>query len=456
MTTSTDVDDTGTVDLGLLRVTVTSGERRADLALPATVPVAELLPELVRSLGLLDAQIVHAGFGLVTSDGRELAPDTGLLAQGVADGAHLGVRVGADERPPRVYDDVVEAMSDAVEEDMAPWRPEASRRTALGTAALLLLIGAVALASMRPSVVAAASAGVVALLLVVGAVVLSQLREEDEVAVVLGWLAGAYAAAAGFTATGGSERYGLPLLLAATGLGVAGLAGAVGLRRRRQALYPAVVVGVVVGIVAAVVQTTDLEVGRVAGVALVVVVLAGSVYPRLALSATGRSVPQAYTHDELVAEPDEVREGDVRADARRAHGLVLAVSVSLGVLVVLAAPVVVGLGVVGTVLTLCAAAVVMLRTQQLRVGREVGVGLALGVLALAVVAGSALVQHESWRSAVGVVLAVAGGVVLVMTIVPLPASVRRGRVAEFVEMAAVVAMLPLMVFAVGIVAAVTG
>lgn len=455
MTTSAQSEAPESAGIGLLRVTVTSGERRADLALPSSLPVAELLPELVRTLGLLDGQTVHAGFELVTSEGRVLSGDSGLTAQGVPDGSHLTISVGAEQRPPRVYDDVVEAMSDAVEDDMTPWRPEASRRTALAAAALLLGIGAGSLALMRPSLVAAATAGVLALLLVVAAVVLSQLKEEDDAAVVLAWLGAGYAAAAGFAATDAAEVLGLPLALAGVGVLVAGLVAALGLARRRAVLYPAVMVGLVVASAAAVVHLSDFEPGQVAGVTFVLAVLAGSIYPRLALSVTGRSVPQAYSHDELTAEPDEIEQQDVRHDARRAHDVLLAVSVTVGLLVALLAPLVVGLGVVGTVLALAAAAVVMLRTQQLRVGREVAVGLGFGVLSLAVIALSALTQHESWRSAVGVVLAAAGVVVLVMTLVPLPPSVRRGRVAEFVELAAVVAMLPLMVFAVGIVGAVT-
>ena len=41
---------------GLVRVTVASGTRRVDLVLPGAVPVAELVPELARSVGLLDAR----------------------------------------------------------------------------------------------------------------------------------------------------------------------------------------------------------------------------------------------------------------------------------------------------------------------------------------------------------------------------------------------------------------
>jgi len=39
---------------GLVRVTVRTDERSADLALPSAVPVAELVPEIARTLGALD------------------------------------------------------------------------------------------------------------------------------------------------------------------------------------------------------------------------------------------------------------------------------------------------------------------------------------------------------------------------------------------------------------------
>ena len=43
---------------GLVRVTIASGTRRVDLVLPGAVPVAELVPELARSVGQLDATTV--------------------------------------------------------------------------------------------------------------------------------------------------------------------------------------------------------------------------------------------------------------------------------------------------------------------------------------------------------------------------------------------------------------
>ena len=85
---------------GLVRVSVSSGTRRVDLVLPGSVPLAELVPELARSVGLLDAATVYGGYRVVTREGRELAPESGLIPQGIEDGGLLTVTAGVDEAPP--------------------------------------------------------------------------------------------------------------------------------------------------------------------------------------------------------------------------------------------------------------------------------------------------------------------------------------------------------------------
>ena len=130
---------------GLVRVTIASGSRRVDLVLPGSIPVAELVPELARSVGLLDASTVYGGYRLVTQEGRILANNAGLTMQGIEDGGLLTVTAGVDDKAPRVYDDVVEAMADVVENELKPWEPAAGRRTALGAGSILLGLGALAL-----------------------------------------------------------------------------------------------------------------------------------------------------------------------------------------------------------------------------------------------------------------------------------------------------------------------
>ncbi len=444
----------GVAGAGLVRVSVVAGERRADLALPGAIPVAELLPELCRALGTLDAQTAYAGYELRTSEGRGLTSDTGLIFQGVEDGSVLTIVSGVDQEPPRVYDDVVEAMADAVESDLRPWDPASGRRTALTTGALLLGLGALALGLQRPDVAAGSAAGVGALVLVAAAIVLGRVRGEHAAAVVLAWAGVGYAAVAGLTAAPAGPVLELPTALAGAGALAAGLVGLLGLAERRAAMVPAVVVGAIAAACSGILVVSTFEAAPVYVVALVVAVLTGSALPWAALGSTGTRVDQAHSHADLVAEPTPIDAGDVRRDARLGHEILLAVTTTVGLLLVLVAPLAVGLGVTGALLVAFASCVLMLRTRQYRVGSEVATGLACGVAGLVAVAVSVLVLQPRWHVALALVLAVAAAVLLVLTLVPLAPSVRRGRLGDVAELVALVAMLPLLVFATGLVSAV--
>ncbi|MBB6627674.1 type VII secretion integral membrane protein EccD [Nocardioides sp. KIGAM211] len=441
---------------GLVRVTVASGTRRVDLVLPGAVPVAELVPELARSVGLLDAATVFGGYHLVTSEGRELATDAGLTIQGVEDGGLLTVTAGIDDEPPRVYDDVVEAMTDVVERDLKPWEPASGRRTALSAAGLLMALGAVALLIQRGSTLAAVAASVVAAALVTGAVVLSRAQREPEAAVAVAWMGSFYAAVAGLMLASDGGLYGLPVASAGAGALIAGLVALVGLGEGRTLVIPPVVVGAIFLATGLVMRAAEFDPAVVLTIALVLVVMAGSVFPWLALGATGTAVDQLYGTEDITADPDDIDPHRVRADARVAHEILVAVSATVGLLLVLIAPLAVSLGVSGTLLAVMASLVVMLRTRQYRTGSEVLVGLVSGILGLVSVAVSMLWMHPDWRPTAAVALAVTGAVLLAATLLPSTPSVRRGRFGDVAESVALLALLPLLVLAVGIFSSIRG
>ena len=87
----------------------------------------------------------------------------------------------------------------------------------------------------------------------------------------------------------------------------------------------------------------------------------------------------------------------VRRDARLGHEVLLAVTATVGLLIVLVSPLAVRLGVTGALVVVCASAVLMLRTRQYRVGTEVATGLACGVAGLVAVAISIVVQQPTWH-----------------------------------------------------------
>ncbi|WP_244931005.1 type VII secretion integral membrane protein EccD [Nocardioides sp. W7] len=452
----------------LLRVTVTSAGRRVDLVLPGSVPVAELLPELARSVGLLDARTVHGGYQLMTAAGRTLSPEGGLVVQGVEDGGLLAVSAGIDDEPPRVYDDVAEAMADVVESDLRPWSSEAGRRTALGAAVLLMVLGAVALLMQRGSptaAVAAALAGVVAVVLLGTAVVLSRVRRDREAAVALAWTSTSYAAASGVLPTDG-ELFGQPLAGAGAAVLLTGLLALAGLEEGRPLLIPPVVVGAVALATGVPVHVADVDGAVVLTTTLVVVVLMGSVLPWLALSATGTGAGAEPRHAAEVdllrvratgtgagAEPRHAAEVDllrVRTDARLAHELLVASSGAVGLVLVLVLPLAVRLGAAGTLLALVACGLVMLRTRQHRTGAEVRVGLLSGVLGLVVVAVSVLAWWPGWRPITAAALLAVGAVLLAATLLPARSPVRRGRLGDVAETLGLLALLPLLVLATGL------
>jgi type VII secretion integral membrane protein EccD len=441
---------------GLVRVTVASGSRRVDLVLPGAVPVAELVPELARSVGLLDPSTVYGGYRLVTADGRELATDAGLVIQGVEDGGLITVAAGVDDDAPRVYDDVVEAMTDIVEHDLRPWSPAAGRRTALWAAGLFMALGAVALLIQRGSLLAGVAAVVVAAALVTGAIVLSRAQGEPEAAVAVAWMGALYAAVAGLMLVTDEPFFGPPVAAAGGAAMAAGLICLIGLGQGRTLVLPTVVAGAVFLITGLLMQAADIDPAVVLTVALVLVVILGSVFPWLALGATSTSVDQLYNVADITAEPRPVDPARVGSDARTAHEILVAVSATVGLLLVLIAPLAVSLGLSGALVAVLCCAVVMLRTRQYRTGPEVLVGLVSGIVGLLSAAVAALWVHPDWRPTIAVVLAASGAVLLAVTLLPAAPSVRRGRLGDVAESVALLALVPVTVVAVGVFSAIRG
>jgi len=440
---------------GLVRVTVASGARRVDLVLPGSVPVAELVPELARSVGVLDAMTVYGGYRLVAQDGRELAGDAGLTMQGIEDGGLLTIAAGVDDTPPRVYDDVVEAMTDVVERDLKPWEPASGRRTALAAAGLLMALGAVAL-FIQDSSFAAVGAVVVALALVTGAIVLSRAQHEPEAAVAVAWMGAGYGAVAGFMLAPQGMVFGLPMACAGAGALLAGLISLVGLGEGRTLAIPPVVVGAIFLATGLVMETATFDPAVVLTSTLALVVMVGSVFPWLALGVTGTTVDQLFAVEDITTDPQDIDPARVGADARVAHEILVAVSGTVGLLLVLIAPLAVSLGVAGTLLAVVASLVVMLRTRQYRTGSEVLVGLVSGIAGLVSVAVAMLWLHPDWRPTAAVALAVTGAVLLAVTLLPSTPSVRRGRFGDLAESVSLLALLPLLVVATGVFSAIRG
>lgn len=195
----------------LLRISVSSADRRIDLGAPGNVAVVEIVPGLARALGVLDAGSVYGGYHLVTAAGVPLDPARSLLASGVEDGEVLTLEVGAARPEPRVYDDVVEAVADAVETRFRPWTPhDSALGAAWGAAALLAATGLLLLGAASDEPLPPVVAAVGALLAVVAGAVVARVGRDAGAARVLVLSGGLLGAVAGLTLGEAAPSWGWP------------------------------------------------------------------------------------------------------------------------------------------------------------------------------------------------------------------------------------------------------
>src|SRR5687768_15326094 len=123
---------------GITRVTISSPYRRLDVAVPDGVPLAELLPDLLRQAGdgLADEGARHGGWLLRRADGTPLRPSVALAQQSVPDGSVLHLVPARTEWPEIEYDDVVEVIAEGARRHAPGWHAGATRATALAAAGL--------------------------------------------------------------------------------------------------------------------------------------------------------------------------------------------------------------------------------------------------------------------------------------------------------------------------------
>jgi type VII secretion integral membrane protein EccD len=440
----------------LVRVTVIGGTRRVDLAVPGSLPVAELLPGLARALGALDDDVLEGGFRLTTYDGRILAPDAGLAAQGVGDGGLLALVAEGRVDQPTVHDDLVDALSEAVTSGLASWDPALGVLAARAMSVLLLAVGALALAR-EPSTAGVVIAVLAAVGLLLAGVVVSRCTGERHLAVAISLvLSGCtYAAVAGGLLAVGTRLHPPVLCVAGLGSAVVGLIAVLGLARGRVLALPPVVVGSVLVAAGMASRVLSLDPALVLSMVLVLAVAAGDLVPTAVLACAGvGSEPVVDLVRGVVggADPDAggVDLARLSGDLRLASGLLVSMSATLGALVVLAAPFAVARGPAGLLVAVLGCVVLMLRTRHHRSSAPVVVGLSTGSLGFLATLAAAWWLHPDWHGALRAALVATGACALVVTSLRPPEPARRERLVGALESVVLVALAPALVVACGL------
>jgi type VII secretion integral membrane protein EccD len=126
------------------RVTVVGSRRRLDVTLPAGVPMADLLWDVVEMLGESDGSL-PARWALVRVGGHVLDPEQSLSAQGVVSGTMLFLRDITRRDPPPAIDDYAAGVAITVDAQGGRWTKAAAPAMLAGSAASCLAVAGLVL-----------------------------------------------------------------------------------------------------------------------------------------------------------------------------------------------------------------------------------------------------------------------------------------------------------------------
>lgn len=193
------------------RITVVAPRMRLDIAVPADVPLAALVPTLLLHTGeqAVEAGAAHGGWALQRLGEPPLDTNGTCAGLGILDGDIVYFRPRAVAAPEAVFDDPVDGIGTVLRDRTRRWTPAATRRCALACSALLPQVILDPLLHAGPSWSGPAlTAGIIALALLLTAAALSRAVGDSLAGAFLGVAAVPFAAVAGLLAPLGDHALG--------------------------------------------------------------------------------------------------------------------------------------------------------------------------------------------------------------------------------------------------------
>jgi type VII secretion integral membrane protein EccD len=455
------------------RINVIGPRGRADLAVPVQIPVANLLPVLLRYLGETPGPGEEpVTWVLQRLGGAPFDPDATPETLDWRDGEELHLRQATDALPELKFDDAAEGLVMYVNRRPGRWRAEFNRWLFLGfsIAALLLVAWIVLHPAADAAYLMLGATGLAALVLLTGSIVAAGGPTADRVLVVLLGLGGCgFAALAGaVAATGVAGAVALEPYAILIGAIAVLFAGAVLLLARTLSApaLPFAPIGTVIaiGLVAVVGEWLYLGVqlspAQAAGVLSAVLVVALSVWPRVAIRMARVRGPQLpWNADDLQVDTDPILAKEMAERTAFADDSVTAAAVAAAAAIVAALPFLVDQGTVEIVLSATVATAVLLRARAFRNAWQRVPLSAAGGIGLAMVVASLMASLDTLGQALGLVVLAGVTVALLQAMMRPP--VRRmlpiwGHVANGLETISAVAVIPLLLQLFGVYALVAG
>lgn len=172
----------------MCRLTICGPTSRVELAVPAHVPIADLMPTLLGHLdpALATSGLAHGGWVLQRLGEEPLDEDHGTAAAGLYDGDVLYLRPRDDQLPLADFDDLVDGVHTGLSKRADTWRPALTRRACVGIAGLAGLLAVLVTTFSAVGTTTAVGAGAVGLVLIGGASALARLVGDRGSAMTLG------------------------------------------------------------------------------------------------------------------------------------------------------------------------------------------------------------------------------------------------------------------------------
>ncbi|MFD6531018.1 type VII secretion integral membrane protein EccD [Streptomyces sp. NPDC060184] len=298
---------------GLCRLTVRAPDKTLDLAVPADVPIADLLPVIAGHAGedLPEQGLEHGGWVLQRLGGHPLDVEGTPDSLNLREGETLVLRPQTEALPPVRYDSLLEAVSAVVQNLPHAWSPQISRwvlRLVMAAALLgCLVLLVVSKGATGDRAILAAGA---ALLALSGAGSAARVLDDPHGGVLLGLFGSSFLAVAGLLLTGSGQPGDGSARTAGAHLLAAGAAAAVGLVLATAVVagYPVVFASGGVLALAAVLGgglmlALDVSAHQAVAAVACAAVLLGAFIPMMSFSLSGLRLPPLPTR------PDQLQEG---------------------------------------------------------------------------------------------------------------------------------------------------
>ncbi|MEU1518970.1 type VII secretion integral membrane protein EccD [Streptomyces sp. NPDC005811] len=316
---------------GLCRVTVQTSQRSVDLAVPLDIPVADLLPVVIGYAGeeLEESGLEHGGWVIQRLGGAPLDLEATPQSLGLRDGDVLHLRPRVEALPEAHFDDLVDGLAGTLRDRPHRWTERMTRwlLRALLAGALAVALLVLALPNGPVAVRAGASIGI-GLLLIAGAATASRSMGDDATATAVALMAAPCLALAGWLLPALSSDSGsgpgttAVRLLSASGAAAAGAALALIAISGPARFYLAVaVVAVSSWLGGLLMMVLDVPAAHAAAVVAVIAVLLGASVPACSFWLAGLRMPPLPTNSEELQQGIDPEPGEqlatrtIRAEA---------------------------------------------------------------------------------------------------------------------------------------------